>query len=78
MPDINDEIQLSAILKSVRRPVRVSPAVRERVLYNVLAKPSEESVTNPRFFLFRPPVWISIMTIVALTLISFGMVMPPG
>lgn len=78
MSENKQEEKLRSVLKNIYHPVHAGPAARERILSHVLAESSAGATMSPRNFFFRPSFWVMFMAVVALTLISFGLVLPPG
>ncbi len=78
MSELNNEEKLKSTLKSIYRPVRVPSEMRERVLRSVFDISSNEAAISPRFFLFRQAAWVTALAVIALILISCGIVLPPG
>ena len=78
MSEINNEEQLRSSLKNIYRPFQISQALKERVWFSVSEALSNEAMMTPRHFLFREPAWVAMVAVIALALISFGMLFPPG
>ena len=78
MSEVYNDEKLKSMLKSVYRPVQVSSAIRDRVLRSVLDSSTAENTINHRFFFFRQTACVAALAAIALILICFGLVLPPG
>jgi hypothetical protein len=78
MSEVYNDEKMKSMLKSIYRQVQVSSAIRDRVLRSALNRSTVENTINNRFFLFRQTAWVAALAAIALILISFGLVLPPG
>jgi hypothetical protein len=78
MYQFNNEDKLKSTLKTFYRVVQVSWSLKEKIWFSVTEELSAETAINPGHFLLRGPVWTVTMAVIALVLITFGAIFPPG
>ena len=78
MSEFYEEEKIRFVLKSIYRPVQVSPALKQRLLLSVIEHSVLKVPVKPSHFFLRQPVWALSAAIIGLVLISFGLVLPPS